>query len=111
MGHWNQWYRLDEDHNPVAISFEQVLAGKGPSHDRVGSDHVENVHVSTVFLGLNHRYCGGGPPILFETMIFGGEHDQYQERYCTWAAAEEGHKRAVKMATEGSKLMPARDED
>jgi hypothetical protein len=55
------------------------------------------VKVSTVFLGLDHSFSGG-QPILFETMIFGGEHDQYQERYHTWEKAELGHKRAVAKA-------------
>jgi len=55
------------------------------------------VEVSTVFLGLSHQY-GCGPPILFETMIFGGEHNEYQERYSTWEEAEAGHKQAVKLA-------------
>lgn len=54
------------------------------------------VLVSTVFLGLDHNF-GGGIPILFETMIFGGEHDQFQERYATWVEAINGHKRACKM--------------
>lgn len=52
--------------------------------------------ISTVFLGLDHSF-GGGPPVLFETMIFGGKHDEYQERYVTWDAAEAGHARAVRM--------------
>lgn len=50
--------------------------------------------VSTVFLSLDHNW-GDGPPILFETMIFGGEHDGYQERYRTWEEAEEGHEIAL----------------
>lgn len=54
------------------------------------------IDVSTVFLGLNHQY-GDGPPLLFETMIFGGEHDQYQERYSTWGEAEAGHEAAEQM--------------
>ncbi len=36
-----------------------------------------------------------GPPVLFETMIFGGPEHGYQERYTSWTEAEEGHKRAV----------------
>ncbi len=56
------------------------------------------VEVSTVFLGLDHSFSGG-KPILFETMIFGGEHDDgYQERYSTWEEAEAGHKQAVALA-------------
>ena len=54
-----------------------------------------DVRVSTVFLGLDHRFSLVGPPILFETMVFGGKFDGDMERYATWAAAEKGHKRMV----------------
>ena len=53
-----------------------------------------DVQVSTVFLGLDHSF-GNGPPLLFETMVFGGDHDQEQERYTTWEEAEDGHKRIM----------------
>ena len=53
--------------------------------------------VSTVFLGLDHQF-GDGPPLLFETMIFGGEHDQWVERCSTWDEAEAIHKHACKIA-------------
>lgn len=62
----------------------------------VANDFIGKVRVSTVFLGLNHNF-GVGEPILFETMIFGGKHDEYQERYCTWEEAEEGHKKALEL--------------
>ena len=58
----------------------------------------DEVNVSTVFIGLDYSF-GSGPPLLFETMIFGGEHDQYQERFETWEQAEDGHKVAVALAT------------
>ena len=58
------------------------------------------VRVSTVFLGLDHNWSLEGPPILFETMIFGGPHDEYQERYATWGEAEAGHARAVSLASD-----------
>ena len=56
------------------------------------------VTVSTVFLGLDHSF-GEGTPILFETMIFGGKHNDYQERYATWGEAEVGHQKAVALAS------------
>lgn len=56
------------------------------------------VLVSTVFLGIDHRICGYGDPILFETMIFGGNQDDYQIRCSTWEQAEEQHEEAVKIA-------------
>jgi len=61
----------------------------------VGDSTVNGVRVSTVFLGLNHEYDPRKPPLLFETMIFGGEHDQACWRYGTWDEAEVGHERIV----------------
>lgn len=55
-----------------------------------------NILVSTVFLGINHAFMDG-PPILFETMIFGGEHNQYQNRYATYEEAEKGHEEAIQL--------------
>lgn len=60
----------------------------------VGKDQIGDVKVSTVFLGLDHSF-GNGPPLLLETMIFGGEHDGFCERYATRQEAIIGHARAV----------------
>jgi hypothetical protein len=68
----------------------------------IGSDAIGKVCVSTVFLGLNHRYSAGAP-ILFETMIFGGGFDGRSERYCTHAEALEGHKRWLDYIKSGAK--------
>jgi hypothetical protein len=64
-------------------------------------DGVE-VHVSTVWLGLDHSW-GYGPPLFFETMIFGlkGELADYQERYSSEDAARKGHERAVNLLVTG----------
>ena len=41
------------------------------TNDRViGRDTIDGIEVSTVFLGLDHRWLGGGPPLVFETMVF-----------------------------------------
>ena len=69
-----------------------------PKNKRVALTHInDETKVSTVFLGLNHNY-GDGPPMIFETMIFGSEHDEYQERYSTWDEAVAGHEKAVELA-------------
>jgi hypothetical protein len=62
----------------------------------VAKEEVGSMRVSTVFLGLDHSF-GDGPPLLFETMIFGmpeGQ-DEYQERCSTWEQAEAMHERAL----------------
>lgn len=63
---------------------------------RVGLAVVGRVRVSTVFLGFDHGN-GRAPPILFETMLFGGPSalDQRQRRYATWEQAVAGHARVV----------------
>lgn len=53
------------------------------------------VKVSTIFLGVDHNFHFKGPPVLFETMIFGGPLDQEQERYCTRKEALAGHARWI----------------
>lgn len=52
--------------------------------------------ISTVFLGLNHSF-GTDPPVLYETMVFGGVHHDLQTRYYTREEAEQGHEDIVKM--------------
>lgn len=46
-----------------------------------------------MFLGLDHGLSG--PPVLFETMVFGDYGGGEREQYCTWAEAEAGHRRMV----------------
>jgi hypothetical protein len=63
--------------------------------------HVGKAMVSTVFLGINHRF-GAGLPLLFETLVFDGPLDGEMERYTTWEEAMAGHEimvSAVKAAT------------
>ena len=46
----------------------------------------------------DNNFFDDGPPILFETMVFGGKHDRYQERCSTWDEAVAQHDRIVEMA-------------
>jgi len=64
------------------------------SNRRVGLYTVDAFRVSTVFLGLDHGF-GFGPPLLFETMVFGGPLNYEMERYSTWKQAEIGHNQIV----------------
>lgn len=55
--------------------------------------------VSTVLLGLNHRYDDWGPPIIFETMVFHAAHGGRAfrcRRYCTRSQAKAGHAHIVR---------------
>jgi len=94
-------YILDENDNPVECEdivkwrewFEKT--DKTIEQTRIKGE----TFVSTVFMGIDHAFgLAQHAPILFETMIFGGEHDEYQRRYCTMEEAEAGHAKAVTLA-------------
>lgn len=51
-------------------------------------------------VSTDHRF-GSGPPLVFETMIFGGEYDECQWRYSTKLEAEQGHARVVEALQTG----------
>ena len=64
---------------------------------QVAKDEIGDVMVSTVFLVFDH---GIGPvPILFETMVFGGDLDGQQWRYATEEEALGGHQAVLELAT------------
>lgn len=64
------------------------------SDRQVAQDQIGDTCISTVFLGIDHQW-GKGPPLIFETMIFGGVHDLYQTRSSTWDEAEKQHAKAI----------------
>jgi len=92
---------LDEKNNVIPV--ELLVWAKWLEHageqrivEQTNIGKKGRISVLTVFLGLNHRLNNEGPPLLFETMVFGGEWDQETDRYSTWKEAENGHKKMVK---------------
>lgn len=53
------------------------------------------IEVSTVFLGSDYNCSGEGPPLLFQTFVFGGPCAGAMARCHTWDEAEEMHQRMV----------------
>jgi|SRR5215475_4827360 len=63
---------------------------------QIGTDEAgDPITVSTVWIGLDHRWFADGPPLIFESMVFGGTYDGKAERYATEAEALAGHWRMV----------------
>ena len=87
-------YILAEDgKTPVATDDIRVWGAFDRRASQKYDEVAPNIFVSTVFLGLDHSWYGG-PPILWETMIFGGAHDQWQDRYTSYDEAMIGHEAA-----------------
>lgn len=92
-------YILDDDNHIVKV--DVMTWGKWFENNRRRIGYTEitsEIQVSTVFLGIDHRFGGDGPPVLFETMIFGGPLNDEQWRYSSYDDAEAGHAVAVKKA-------------
>ncbi len=89
---------FDRKGNPMEL-MDWALAFED-SDRYIGDETIDGQRVSTVWLGLDHRF-DDGPPLIFETMIFGGPHDQYLERYSFEEAALAGHNRTVAALREG----------
>lgn len=92
-------FMLDENHKLIPIDDSNMIEWMKwarwfeiEENRRVAQDYVNEIHISTIFLGFDHNFFSHGPAILFETMVFNGEYDRYQERYSTWDEAVEGHK-------------------
>jgi len=104
----NKWYILDNNHKPVISTGMESSEwmDNNPNRKTVGYDELKDLHgddvrVSTVFLGLNHSW-NSKELVLWETMIFGGIHDQgYQERYSSYEDALEGHQKAINFIKKG----------
>lgn len=78
-----KWGRWMEDHR-----FKEC---------RIAHTVLDEVTVSTIFIGLDHDFSGKGPPRVFETMIFGGGYETDCWRTCTMKEAKATHRKAVVM--------------
>lgn len=88
-------YKLNENGEPERVDDALAWAEWYETADcHVGYTMLGDVRISTVFLGIDHQF-GEGPPILWETMVFGGALDQEQVRYATRAEALAGHQDMV----------------
>ncbi len=104
----NQYYKLDENKNAISCSQEDWAHQKqgmyGSEFKHVAKETVNDMWISTVWLGLNHAYPGDEKPKIFETMILNEKKREwldYEEHYSTWQEALDGHRRAVQWVKEG----------
>jgi hypothetical protein len=113
----DEYYILNDAHQPVESTEKEwgawragLLAHRAKPWEsddflpneadwRVGKTATKQAIVSTEFVGLNQAH-DGGPPVLFETLVFQGKLTKQAERYSTWDEAERGHAEVVKRVRE-----------
>lgn len=102
---------LDKERQPYPVDYMDAVEWARKMNDQRIIEHTlfspedpENqeaaILVSTCFLGINHGMREGAP-VLFETMIFGGKYDEYQERHVTFEEAKARHKEIVERMKHG----------
>lgn len=95
-------YILDDNDNTIEVDLLTWAQWLEHTDNRiVGFTQITSqVLVSTVFIGLDHRFPGfpPGPPILYETLVFGGPLNGEGTRYCSHDDALTGHRMYVKRA-------------
>ena len=91
---------LNEDHTYRPCGLMEWGKQLQTMERHVADDQINDCRVSTIWLGTDHNHWGG-PPLVFETMIFKEGSDIYCERYTTWQEAEAGHKEAIQWVLDG----------
>lgn len=86
----------DMDGQPMSLEAWAAMLNDIDTRQLALDELPNGQRVSTVWLGLDHSF-GNGPPLIFETMVFGGRYprDLDGERYATRDEALSGHARIV----------------
>lgn len=111
-----RYYILDDENNVVVVDdvlvWGEWFETAWPRRRVAQTEIRDGAYVSTVFLGLDHRFGAPGPPLVFESMaftarsevrfsvIFGREVEGHGEeldceRCATWGQALMQHERMV----------------
>lgn len=90
------YWILDDEGKPKPVDDVMIWARWFEKGNRIlKRTQVGTGFISTVFLGIDHAW-GGGPPVLWETMIFDVPGvDQYQHRYRSKEDALKDHSEIV----------------
>ena len=116
MEHYNKKYKLNEKKEIIECTLHEWGRFLETPEKIVKQENVGDYWVSTVFLGIDHNFTrpyNNNKPILFESMIFKSKdigQDSWQERYCTYQEALDGHNAIVERLKNGTQPFYGDDE-
>ena len=90
------------------MTMEEWAAARSRDDDSLWQKHhlvtkTDSAEVSTVWLGMDHSW-GDGPPLIFESLVFGGALADEMDRYSTWREAQNGHAALVDRVLRSERL-------
>lgn len=92
-----RYFIPNENGNPVRVGLVDFVQWKKDNDLHIAERAENGVQVSTVFLGSPYGF-EEGRPILWETMIRGGEHSGWSESHTSLDDARRGFDRACALA-------------
>lgn len=101
-------YYVEENGVPVYVGEVKELAKRGWPRSKFDLKTkvrrpwcLRSVTVSTVFLIIDHNYSDVGPPLLYETMVFGGKFHNECARTSTQTQARNKHYEVCRLLRKG----------
>lgn len=89
----------DREGKPITSMERFALLLADVEYKVVKQEHVGPYWVSTIWVGIDYNFGMGGPPLIFETMVFGDTDDLSMDldchRWTTEQHAREGHEEIV----------------
>ncbi len=89
--------------NQVPVATDNLLQWgqwmEDPNNKQVASTEIDELRVTTIFLGVDNQ-LNEGQPFLFETLVFKGEQLDWEydgARYRNWLEAKAGHDAIVEL--------------
>lgn len=91
----DRFFILNDEKQPEAVDVFTWSKWFFETDRHVGFTEIEDLRVSTVFVGLPLYHPDNPHYGMFEMIVFHGEESLEQLRYSTWEEAEAGHKLIV----------------
>lgn len=99
LKHWI----LDDEGRPIQVDLLTWAKWFGTRKRVLAFETVGQNMISTIFLGIDHNFEEGGPPVLWETMSFGAKLNNEMLRCAgTKEQAEAMHEEMVKAVCKAS---------
>ncbi len=108
MNDWEVKNGLYYDRAGVSISrLEWMDKFSNKEYMSVCSTFVGSIYISTTWLGINHGLGFDGPPLIFETMVFGySDEEDFMKRHVNEESARLYHYKAVQHLIDIQALTP-----
>lgn len=97
VGYYPCQYILDDRRVVLCEDDAQWKVWFAAADRRVAQTWIDDVRVSTMFLGLAHSPLPDRSPALFETEVYTHHGAEPVRRYATWEGTESGHAELVAM--------------